>query len=107
MPVMLLCRLLLCVATHTADILTSSCILSLVKTSSWSWEANEVFLIRQRFTICCAVQVRNMSGRIFGGFLMRRAFELAFACSYTFAGWRPQFVRCEEVSQLSITMASF
>lgn len=38
-----------------------------------------------------------MSGRIFGGFLMRRAFELAFACAYTFAGWRPQFVRCEEV----------
>ena len=39
-----------------------------------------------------------MSGRIFGGFLMRRAFELAFACAYTFAGWRPQFVRCEEVT---------
>ena len=44
------------------------------------------------------MQVRNMSGRVFGGFLMRRAFELAFACAYTFAGWRPQFVRCEEVT---------
>ncbi|KAK9841013.1 hypothetical protein WJX81_005413 [Elliptochloris bilobata] len=49
-------------------------------------------------TFTCQPQVRNMSGRVFGGFLMRRAFELAFATAYTFAGWRPQFVRCEEVT---------
>jgi hypothetical protein len=47
-------------------------------------------------------QVKNMSGRIFGGFLMRRAFELAFATAYTFAGWRPQFVRCEEARSCAL-----
>jgi acyl-coenzyme A thioesterase 9 len=36
-------------------------------------------------------QQRNLSGRIFGGFLLRRAFELAFATSYVFGGSRPTF----------------
>lgn len=36
-------------------------------------------------------QQRNLSGRIFGGFLLRRAFELAFATSYVFGGARPEF----------------
>ena len=31
-------------------------------------------------------QVRNMYDRIFGGFLMRRAFELAYATAYSFSG---------------------
>ena len=31
-------------------------------------------------------QVRNMYDRIFGGFLMRRAFELAYATAYAFGG---------------------
>ncbi|GFH20876.1 uncharacterized protein HaLaN_18077 [Haematococcus lacustris] len=44
----------------------------------------------------CQPQQRNMHGRIFGGFLMRRAFELAFATTYTFAGCRPEFASCEE-----------
>jgi acyl-coenzyme A thioesterase 9 len=43
-------------------------------------------------------QQRNTAGRVFGGFLMRRAFELSFACSYLFAGTRPAFVRCDDVS---------
>ncbi|KAL6761760.1 HotDog domain-containing protein [Haematococcus lacustris] len=46
----------------------------------------------------CQPQQRNMHGRIFGGFLMRRAFELAFATTYTFAGCRPEFASCEEVT---------
>lgn len=46
-----------------------------------------------------------MSGRVFGGFLMRRAFELAFATAYTFAGWRPRFVRCEEARHISHLLA--
>lgn len=33
-------------------------------------------------------QTRNMSGRVFGGFLMRRAFELAFSTAYMFSGCR-------------------
>jgi acyl-coenzyme A thioesterase 9 len=33
-------------------------------------------------------QTRNMSGRVFGGFLMKRAFELAFSTAYMFSGFR-------------------
>ena len=36
-------------------------------------------------------QQRNLSGRVFGGFLLRRAFELAFATTYVFGGARPRF----------------
>ena len=36
-------------------------------------------------------QERNLSGRIFGGFLLRRAFELAFATTYVFGGAKPKF----------------
>jgi acyl-coenzyme A thioesterase 9 len=43
-------------------------------------------------------QHRNTAGRAFGGFLMRRAFELSFASAFLFAGARPAFVRCDEVS---------
>ncbi|WIA23382.1 hypothetical protein OEZ85_000142 [Tetradesmus obliquus] len=46
----------------------------------------------------CQPQQRNMHGRIFGGFLMRRAFELAFASTYLFAGSRPAFVRVEDIT---------
>jgi acyl-coenzyme A thioesterase 9 len=49
-------------------------------------------------TFVCQPQQRNMHGRIFGGFLMRRAFELAFATTYLFAGSRPSFVRVDEVT---------
>ena len=34
----------------------------------------------------CQPQQRNIHGRIFGGFLMHRAFELAFSTAYAFAG---------------------
>lgn len=43
-------------------------------------------------------QHRNTAGRVFGGFLMRRAFELSFAAAFLFAGCRPAFVRCDDVS---------
>ncbi|KAI9026775.1 HotDog domain-containing protein [Hyaloraphidium curvatum] len=43
-------------------------------------------------------QDRNTAGRIFGGFLLRRAFELSFAAAFLFSGARPTFVRCDEVS---------
>ena len=42
-------------------------------------------------------QHRNLSDQIFGGFLMRRAFELAFTCCYLHGGSRPHFVELEEV----------
>jgi acyl-CoA hydrolase len=43
-------------------------------------------------------QHKNTSGAVFGGFLMRRAFELSFAAAFLFAGCRPAFVRCDDVS---------
>ena len=36
--------------------------------------------------LICQPQQRNIHGRIFGGFLMHRAFELAFSTAYAFAG---------------------
>ena len=40
--------------------------------------------------------VQNLHNRIFGGFLMRRAFELAFS-NYVFGGSRPIFLEVDEV----------
>ncbi|KAF2298343.1 hypothetical protein GH714_022598 [Hevea brasiliensis] len=40
---------------------------------------------------------RNIHGRIFGGFLMRKAFELAFSNAYAFAGAAPRFVEVDHV----------
>jgi acyl-coenzyme A thioesterase 9 len=48
--------------------------------------------------LLCQPQQRNTAGRIFGGFLMRRAFELAFASAYLHAGARPRFRQVEHVS---------
>ena len=46
----------------------------------------------------CQPQQRNTAGRIFGGFLMRRAFELAISNCYLFAGSVPAFEAIEHVS---------
>lgn len=43
-------------------------------------------------------QAMNMHGRIFGGFLLRRAFELAWATAYMFGGVPPRIVSVDEVS---------
>uniref|UniRef100_A0A7S1U6Y5 HotDog ACOT-type domain-containing protein n=1 Tax=Phaeomonas parva TaxID=124430 RepID=A0A7S1U6Y5_9STRA len=43
-------------------------------------------------------QQRNTAGRIFGGFLMRRAFELAFTTAYLFGGRLPRFEEVDEVA---------
>ncbi|KAL3506902.1 hypothetical protein ACH5RR_032284 [Cinchona calisaya] len=51
-------------------------------------------------SLVCQPQQRNIHGRIFGGFLMRRAFELAFATAYTFAGTAPCFVEVDHVDFL-------
>jgi acyl-coenzyme A thioesterase 9 len=42
-------------------------------------------------------QQRNTAGRVFGGFLMRRAFELAHTTAYLFGGRRPIFLELDEV----------
>lgn len=46
-------------------------------------------------------QQRNMLNRVFGGFLMRRAYEIAFSTCYLFAGARPEFYQVAHVDFLS------
>ena len=46
-------------------------------------------------------QQRNLSGRVFGGFLLRRAYELAFANCQLFSGGHPMFV---EMSDIDFTL---
>jgi acyl-coenzyme A thioesterase 9 len=43
-------------------------------------------------------QTANLANQIFGGFLMRRAFDLAYATAYVFAGCRPRFMEVDEVA---------
>lgn len=43
-------------------------------------------------------QALNLHNRIFGGFLMRRAFELAFANAYIFGGAKPKFLEVDDIS---------
>lgn len=50
--------------------------------------------------IICQPQQRNMHGRIFGGFLMRRAYELAYSTCYVFCGSKPVFVEVDHVDFL-------
>lgn len=52
---------------------------------------------RHENTFICQPQQRNIHGRIFGGFLMRKAFELAFSNAYAFAGAAPLFVEVDHV----------
>ncbi|KAK9265607.1 hypothetical protein L1049_010777 [Liquidambar formosana] len=51
-------------------------------------------------SLICQPQQRNIHGRIFGGFLMRRAFELAFSTTYAFAGAAPRFLEVDHVDFL-------
>lgn len=43
-------------------------------------------------------QTQNLHNRVFGGFLMRRAFELAYSNAYVFGGARPIFLEVDDVS---------
>ena len=58
-------------------------------------------------SLVCQPQQRNTHGRIFGGFLMRRAFELAFATAYTFAGSAPLFLEVDHVDFLKPVSVGF
>ncbi|KAL1558720.1 Acyl-coenzyme A thioesterase 2, chloroplastic [Salvia divinorum] len=51
-------------------------------------------------SLICQPQQRNIHGRIFGGFLMHRAFELAFSTAYVFAGMMPSFLEVDHVDFL-------
>ena len=61
---------------------------------------DDVMLISQtrvENSLICQPQQRNLADSIFGGFLMRRAFELAFSTCYLHAGSRPHFLELEKV----------
>lgn len=49
-------------------------------------------------TVVTMPQHKNTAGRVFGGFLMRRAYELAFANALSFGGEAPKFLGVGEVS---------
>eukprot|EP00929_Paragymnodinium_shiwhaense_P048869 TRINITY_DN24667_c0_g1_i1.p1 TRINITY_DN24667_c0_g1~~TRINITY_DN24667_c0_g1_i1.p1 ORF type:complete len:448 (-),score=104.77 TRINITY_DN24667_c0_g1_i1:150-1493(-) len=49
-------------------------------------------------TITTMMQQRNTAGRIFGGFLMRRAFELAMSVAHLFSGRRPILFELDRVT---------
>ncbi|KAI4356252.1 hypothetical protein L6164_000286 [Bauhinia variegata] len=51
-------------------------------------------------SLICQPQQRNIHGRIFGGFLMHRAYELAFSTAYAFAGLQPYFLEVDHVDFL-------
>ncbi|KAK9082782.1 hypothetical protein Scep_029253 [Stephania cephalantha] len=51
-------------------------------------------------SLICQPQQRNIHGRIFGGFLMHRAFELAYSTAYAFAGLMPYFLEVDHVDFL-------
>lgn len=46
----------------------------------------------------CMPQQRNAYGRVFGGFLMRRAFELALQTTYQFSGCRPLLAKVHQIT---------
>eukprot|EP00904_Undaria_pinnatifida_P005191 jgi/Undpi1/1801/HiC_scaffold_12.g05188.m1 len=48
-------------------------------------------------TLICMPQHRNTANRIFGGFLMHRAYEVAFCAAFMFGGSRPRFSEIDEV----------
>jgi acyl-coenzyme A thioesterase 9 len=43
-------------------------------------------------------QERNLHGKLFGGFLVRRAFELAYSCGWANTGQAPKFLSMDEVT---------
>lgn len=51
-------------------------------------------------SLICQPQQRNLHGRIFGGFLMHRASELAFSTAYAFVGQMPRFLEVDHVDFL-------
>ena len=51
----------------------------------------------QRNLIICMPQDRNIHNNIFGGFLMRQAYELAYATGSLFMGGQPQFLSLDEL----------
>ena len=52
-------------------------------------------------TILTMPQHKNLHGKVFGGFLMRQAFEIAFATGWKLTGDLPRFLAMDDVSFLA------
>jgi len=52
---------------------------------------------RMEAAIFMQPQERNIHGKIFGGYLMRKAFELAWTTAYVYTGMRPTFKAIDEI----------
>jgi acyl-coenzyme A thioesterase 9 len=64
-----------------------------------SLACSDSILMRQTELENCEIaqpQTRNLASQIFGGFLMRRACELAYSTAYVFAGTLPVFYEVDE-----------
>ncbi len=49
-------------------------------------------------SLVCQPQNVNTAGRVFGGFIMHRAYDLALATCYTFAGAYPVFLQSDSIA---------
>jgi acyl-coenzyme A thioesterase 9 len=63
---------------------------------------NAVLMAQTTLENCfiCQPQNVNMAGSVFGGFLMHRAYDIAAAAAYTFAGASPHFLECDRIQFL-------
>eukprot|EP01119_Soliformovum_irregulare_P008170 TRINITY_DN2113_c0_g1_i3.p1 TRINITY_DN2113_c0_g1~~TRINITY_DN2113_c0_g1_i3.p1 ORF type:complete len:232 (+),score=84.77 TRINITY_DN2113_c0_g1_i3:605-1300(+) len=63
-------------------------------------DRNHVFMSKthNQSVILCQPSDRNIHGKIFGGYLMRKGFELAFSTAFLFARSQPAFVALEDVT---------
>ena len=63
-------------------------------------DPNAILMVHTQMQNCMIAQpqVRNLSNKIFGGFLMRRAFELDFAACYSFGGEWPQMLEVDNIT---------
>jgi acyl-coenzyme A thioesterase 9 len=61
--------------------------------------ANEIFISATKMTntVICQPQYRNIHNKVFGGFLLKQAFELAFVNAYQFLGTQPVFREVDRV----------
>ncbi len=54
-----------------------------------------------RFSLFFQPQERNIANKIFGGYLMRSAAELAFSCAFMYAQSQPAFVALDGTPESS------
>ena len=62
--------------------------------------ADKVFMRQTKMSqvVLCQPQDRNIQNKIFGGYLMRLSFELAYATASSFVKSLPLFVALDEIS---------